>query len=150
MAGKGDESLARNILKSGKAEKKMREIMGQQGGNPNIKPDDIEIGEHRIDLKCEVAGTLLWMDNNLLVSVARAAGAPKDKKAGILIHKKIGDKVKTGESIIEVFSEKATKHGLAEKVIQEARPFGIGDRMEMRIRDVKEIPVAKKAFILER
>lgn len=96
------------------------------------------------------AGTLIWMNNNMLVEIARAAGAPKDKKAGILLHKKIGQKVKKGESVVEIYSEKATKLGLAEKIIHEARPFGVGDRMEMRIRDVKEIPIAKKAFILER
>lgn len=150
MAGKGDERLARAILKSGKAEKKMREIIGLQGGNQNVKPEDIEVGEHRIEVRSEKSGTLLWMDNNLLVEIARAAGAPKDKKAGLLLHKKIGEKVKKGESVVEIYSEKVTKLGLAEKLITEARPFGIGDRMEMRIRDVKEIPIAKKAFILER
>ncbi len=150
MAGRGDERLARAILKSGRAEKKMREIIGRQGGNQNIRPEDIEIGEQRTEIKSEKAGTLLWMDNNLLVEIARAAGAPKDRKAGILLHKKIGEKVRKGESIIEIYSEKATKLALAEKIIDEARPFGIGERMEMRIRDVKEIPVAKKAFILER
>lgn len=150
MAGKGDERLAHDILKSGTAEKKMREIIGLQGGDPNVKPDDIEVGEHLVEIKSEKAGTLLWMDNNLLVEIARVAGAPKDKKAGILIDKKIGERVKKGESVVEIYSEKATKLGLAEKIIREARPFGIGDRMEMRILDVKEIPVAKKAFILER
>ncbi|NOJ27761.1 MAG: AMP phosphorylase [Nitrososphaera sp.] len=150
MAGKGDERLARDILKSGKAGKKMREMIGQQGGNPNIKPDDIDVGEHRIEVKSERAGTLLWLDNNLLVEIARAAGAPRDKKAGILLQKKIGEKVKKGESVVEIYSEKATKLGLAEKITYEARPFGVGERMEMRIRDVKEIPIARKAFILER
>lgn len=150
MAGKGDEKLALDILKSGKAEKKMREIIGQQGGNPNIKPGDIEVGEHRADIRSENSGTLLWMDNNMLVEIARAAGAAKDKKAGILLHKKIGEKVKRGELVVEIYSEKATKLSLAEKLVHEAEPFGIGDRMEMRIREVKEIPVAKKAFILER
>lgn len=150
MAGKGDERLANDILKSGKALKKMREIIGQQGGEQNVKPEDIEVGEHRADIRSEKAGTLLWMDNNLLVEIARAAGSPKDKKAGILIHKKIGEKVKKGELVVEIYSEKATKLGLAEKIIHETRPFGIGERMDMRIRDVKEIPLAKKAFILER
>ncbi|MGE5601379.1 MAG: AMP phosphorylase [Clostridia bacterium] len=150
MAGKGDERLAHDILKSGKAMKKMREIIGQQGGDPNVKPDDIEVGDHRAEIRSEKAGALLWVDNNLLVEIVRAAGAPKDKRAGILLHKKIGEKVKKGDPVVEIYSEKSTKLGLAEKIINETRSFGIGDRMEMRIRDVKEIPVAKKAFILER
>lgn len=155
MAGKGGgdsngSRLALEILRSGRADRKMREIMGQQGGNPDAKPDDIEVGEHRVDIRSERSGTLLWLDNNLLVEIARAAGAPKDKKAGILLYKKIGEKVKKGEPVLEIYAEKTTKLALAEKIVTEESPFGIGDRMEMRIREVKEIPVAKKAFILER
>lgn len=150
MTGKGDDRLALEILKSGKAEKKMREIITQQGGNPDIRPDDIEIGKHSTDVKADKSGILLWMDNNLLVEIARAAGSPKDKKAGVLLHKKIGEKVNKGETILEIYSEKATKLGLAEKILQEEKPFGVGERMEMMIREVKEMPIAKKAFILER
>src|SRR5581483_4609643 len=116
MTGKGDSRLALEILKSGKAEKKMREIITRQGGNSDIQPDDIEIGQHKIDVKAEKSGIILWLDNNILVEIARAAGAPKGKKAGLFLHKKIGEKVKKGESILEIYSEKSTKLGLAEKI----------------------------------
>ena len=44
MAGKKNpRKLAENILKSGKAEKKFREIIDAQGGNSKIKPEDIPI-----------------------------------------------------------------------------------------------------------
>lgn len=150
MSGKGDGRLALEILKSGKAEKKMREIISLQGGNPNIQPDDIEIGKYNLEIKAEKSGTILWLDNNMLVQVARSAGTPKDKKAGILLNKKIGDRVRKGEVILEVYSEKSTKLNAAERLLQEEKPFGIGERMEMLIREVKEVPVTKKAFILER
>ena len=42
MAGKENgKELALDILRTGKAEKKFREIIECQGGNPNIKPEDI-------------------------------------------------------------------------------------------------------------
>ncbi len=147
MTGKkGGERLATNILKSGKAEGKMREIIASQGGDPTIKPSDIEIGSHRLDIKSENSGTVLWTDNQLLIQIARAAGAPKDRKAGIVIHKKIGQRVKKGESIITVFSERTSKLGSAERILNEFAPLRVGDRREMIIHKVLEILEPKRSF----
>lgn len=151
MTGKGNgERLAMSILKSGKAEKKMREIIASQGGDPNVKPGDVEIGSQKLDIESENSGTVLWIDNQRLMQIARAAGAPKDRKAGVVIHKKIGQRVKKGESIITVFSERASKLGSAERIMNEYSPLRVGDRREMIIHKVVEIPEPKKAFILER
>ncbi|TFG08201.1 MAG: thymidine phosphorylase, partial [Promethearchaeota archaeon] len=43
--GKGQE-MAKELLKSGKAYEKMKRIIEIQGGNPEIKPDDINMGPH--------------------------------------------------------------------------------------------------------
>jgi AMP phosphorylase len=151
MTGKqGGERLAMNILKSGKAEKKMREIISGQGGNPAIKSSDIEVGSQKLEIKSENSGTILWMDNQLLIHIARVAGAPKDRKAGVVIHKKIGQRVRKGESIITVLSERTSKLGNAERILNEFTPLRVGDRREMIIHKVTEIPEPKKAFILER
>lgn len=151
MAGRENgEKLAMEILRSGRAEKKMREIMASQGGNPGVKPGDLELGSHRLDIKSENSGTVLWMDNQLLIQIARAAGAPKDRKAGIVIHKKIGQRVKKGETLMTILSERASKLGGAEKILSELVPLRVGDRREMIIHKVVAIPEPKKAFILER
>lgn len=42
MAGKSDgKKLATEVLRSGKAESKLREIIAAQGGNPKVNPEDI-------------------------------------------------------------------------------------------------------------
>ena len=41
------------ILSSGKAERKMREIIGAQGGNLEVKPEELPIGRFWIDIKAE-------------------------------------------------------------------------------------------------
>lgn len=150
MVGKGDRKLALDILKSGKAEKKFREIIYRQGGDSEIKPEDIETGEFGIDIKSEKSGIVLWVDNHRLVEVARAAGAPRDKKSGVYLHKKIGEDVKKGERILTIYSEKTNKLERARKIYDESACIGIGGRMEMLIHEVKEAPVHKKAFILDR
>jgi AMP phosphorylase len=151
MVGRKDgEKIAERALKSGKAEKKMREIIACQGGNEKIKPDEIEIGGFNFDVKSDSNGILLWLSNPSLVEIARAAGSPKDKGAGILLYKKTGESVRKGEKIFTIFAEKERKLERAIKLLEEEKTFGIGKRMEMLIREIKELPLHKKTFILER
>ncbi|MEM3194171.1 MAG: thymidine phosphorylase, partial [Candidatus Bathyarchaeia archaeon] len=95
-------------------------------------------------------GVILWIDNASIVEAARLAGAPKDKGAGILLHKKIGDKVSEGESLVTIFAERGSKLERAISIFEEFPAIGVGDRMEMLIHEIRERPVAKKTFILER
>jgi AMP phosphorylase len=151
MVGKRNgREIALKILKSGKAEKKLREIIALQGGNEKIKPNDIKVGEFSFDVISDSNGILLWLSNSGLVEVARAAGSPKDKGAGILLNKKIGEKVRKGEKVFTIFAEKERKLDRAIKLLEEEKVFAVGERMEMLIHEIKELPLHKKVFILER
>lgn len=147
--GNGRE-MALKILESGKAEKKLREIIGAQGGNPKIIPEDIPLGYERYTIYSKRGGVVLWIDNSIIVEAARLAGAPRDKGAGILLHKKIGDKVSEGEPLATIYAERASRLEKPAKVLEETRAIGVGDRMEMLIHEVKERPITKKTFVLER
>jgi AMP phosphorylase len=151
MLGKENgQKFALEILKSGKAEEKLREIIMYQGGDKDIKPEEIEIGEYGLDFGADNSGVVLWIDNGSLVDVARAAGCPRYKGAGIKLYKKIGDDIKKGEKLFTVFSEKSGKLERVRKLLEEVKVVGTGERREMLIHTVKEIPVHKKTFILER
>jgi AMP phosphorylase len=150
MVGKNGQERARKIINSGKAEEKMREIISEQGGNGKIKPEDITVGEHILDFHSKDSGYILWIDNHVLTEVARAAGSPKDKGAGVLLHKKLGDKIKRGEKLFTIYTEKTRKLRRVEKLLEEEKIMGIGERMEMLIGEIKEAPIHKKVFILER
>lgn len=151
MCGKKNgKELALEALKTGKAEEKLREIILEQGGDPEIKPENIEIGSYGLDFCSKNSGIVLWINNSALIEIARAAGAPKDKKAGVLLYKKFGDPVKKGEKLFTVYCEKNRKLERVEKVLEEEQAFGIGERMEMLIHEIKELPVHKRTFILER
>jgi len=151
MSGrKNGKRLALEILRSGKAEEKIREIIEAQGGNPEIKPEDIPIGDETFTVRSEKKGYLLWINNASLVEIARLAGAPKDKGAGIRLHKKIGDVVRKGDPLFTVYAEKDIKLQRAIDRFRETYLLGIGERREMLIHEVKEFPVPKKTFMLER
>ncbi|MBI4010272.1 MAG: AMP phosphorylase [Candidatus Aenigmarchaeota archaeon] len=151
MVGKrGGKQLAMDIWSSGKAESKMREIIMEQGGNHDVKPDDIEIGEFGLDVAADKSGYLLWIDNYKISDLARAAGSPKDKGAGVKLFKKVGDSVKKGDRLFTVYAEKSRKLERVRKFLEEEIVIGVGDRMEMLIEEVREKPLTKRAFILER
>lgn len=150
MLGKNGQNTALDIIKSGRAEEKMREIIFEQGGDSEVKPEDIKIGDFGLDIKAENSGFVLWINNASLIEIARAAGSPKDKGAGVLLYKKVGDVVKKDETIFTIYAEKIRKLERTRRVLEEEKVMGIGKRMEMLIGEVKEIPVHKKAFILER
>lgn len=151
MAGKENgEKIVTDVIKSGKAEEKLREIIFNQGGDMQIQPEDIEIGKYGMDVHSGRDGYVLWIDNHLLVSVARAAGSPKDKGAGIFLYKKIGDPVKKDEKIFTIYSENPRKLKQAQDLIIEENGVAVGERREMLIHRIKEHPMHKKSFVMER
>jgi AMP phosphorylase len=151
MTGKKNgQQLAIEILKSGKAEEKLREIIMMQGGDGEVTPDDIAVGEYGFDVTAERNGYVQWINNTGLVDIARAAGAPNNKGAGIILYKKIGEKVSKGDKLFTVYAEKSSKLERVRKNVDEEETVGVGERREMLIKRVKEIPEHRKTFILER
>ena len=153
LAGKAKDNgqeLALDLLRSGKAERKLREIIFEQGGDSEVKPEDIETGRHGFDIKAEKKGVVLWINNSAVTEVARAAGSPKDKAAGIQFYKKVGDSVKVGERLFTVCADKARKLERAEQVLEEEEMMSVDERMHMLVHKVKESAVHGKSFILER
>lgn len=121
--------MARKALEK-KAEKKLREIIAAQGGDPDIAPEDIPVGSHVTEIYAETPGIVRWIYNPSLVRVATAAGCPKDRGAGVRLHKKMGDTAHKGDLLMEIIAEKSHKLQQAEKVAHESAIMGIIDRWE--------------------
>ena len=151
MSGRDSgKETALEILKTRKAEAKLREIIEAQGGDPDVKPEDIEVGEETFTVRADRKGYLLWLNNSSLAEIARLAGAPKDKGAGIYLHKKLGDVVKKNEPLLTIYAERNLKLQRALDELERSHVLGVGERMEMLIHVVRERPVHKKPFLLER
>ncbi|HZX44655.1 MAG TPA: AMP phosphorylase [Candidatus Nanoarchaeia archaeon] len=106
MAGKAKKGegqwLAQEILESGKALEKMKEIIEMQG-KIATEPSQIKLGKIRLDVAAKTKGVVSEISNRAISKIARVAGAPECKGAGIYLHKHVGDKVKKGENIYTVF-----------------------------------------------
>jgi AMP phosphorylase len=124
VKGHGQE-YAKEILQSGKALKKMREIIGVQGGDPKIKPEDIPIGQYKVEIKSEWDGYVTSVSNEAIRVIARAAGAPMDKGAGVILSGKVGYKVKKGQNILEIYAERESKLDEAVSIAAKMRPVTI-------------------------
>jgi len=97
--GKG-RSRAERILESGEAETKFLAICEAQGGfsEPQIAP------YHAVEM-ATVGGTIASIDNRRIARIAKLAGAPGRKTAGVLLHKRPGDTVERGEPLYEIHAE---------------------------------------------
>ncbi|MFH0830032.1 MAG: AMP phosphorylase [Candidatus Aenigmatarchaeota archaeon] len=149
---RGGKETAMHILKSGKAEKKLREIIDAQGGDPKVKPSDIAVGKKTVTIDAETDGRVLWISNGDIGLVAREAGAPADKGAGVLLHAKIGDSVKKGQPLFTIYSEYNQKLANALKCAKEFKPVSVFKSIDehMLMAQVPTHIPRRHHFILER
>ncbi|MBN2203191.1 MAG: AMP phosphorylase [Candidatus Aenigmarchaeota archaeon] len=149
--GRGNRMTALQMLKSGKAEKKLREIIEAQGGNPNIKPDDLPIGEKYATVKSECDGRVLRIKNSEIVLIARRAGAPLDVGAGIHLNVKTGDSVRKGETLFTIFSNNYNRLNEALELAENLKPLTVGNKQEekMLLGEMKGT-CEKRIFVLDR
>ncbi len=100
---KGGLKMAKEILDSRLAYKKMIEIIKAQGGGVG-RIEKIRAGRYRKEFFAKKSGIVKRIDNNKANSTARIAGAPEDKAGGILLNAKKNSKIKKGELIFTIFS----------------------------------------------
>lgn len=113
---------ALEILDSGKAYMKMLQIIKAQNGK-EIAAEDINIGKHQHDILSNKSGRVASIDNLYISRIARIAGAPVDKGAGIYLYKHLNDKVKRGEKLFTIYSESKRELEYAKDVAKSARVF---------------------------
>ena len=94
-------AIARDILDSGRALAKMNALIEAQGP----RREHYALGEITYEIPAGQAGVITGIDNFLLARVARMAGAPMDKGAGVDLLKKLGEPVEKGEPLYRVHAQ---------------------------------------------
>jgi len=117
--GKG-LATAKEILESGKAWKKMNEIIEAQGRKTMPK-----MGQFGIAVKSGSLGRVKEINNEVIAKIARIAGAPDDKGAGLFIVKKVHDLIKKGDLLYTVYAENRFKQGLVQEFLKENKGYVI-------------------------
>lgn len=116
-------SIAREILESGRALAKMRRIIRAQGEQES----EFRLGTLHFDVPASETGAVVAIDNLHVARIARLAGAPISKGAGVDLLKKVGDKVEKGEPLYRVYAEFPSNLGFARDLTARRSGFSMGE-----------------------
>ncbi len=116
-------AIARDILESGRACAKMNDIIKAQGA----KVIDLQPGQLCYEICADRDGVVTHIDNFQTAKIARIAGAPMEKKAGVDLLKKLGDKVVKGEPLFRIHAEFEADFMFAKNLAKQNTGYSIGD-----------------------
>lgn len=126
--------MAWDILLSGKALEKFKEIIVEQG-EKITDPNEIEVGKYFEGIAAPRNGYVTSIHNKLITNIAKEAGAPKDKKAGVLLYVKRGNKVDKGQLLYRIYSSSEDRLMAAVKLARRTYPVKVEG---MLIKKIKE------------
>ncbi len=116
-------AIARDILDSGRALDKMNTIIKAQGPQ-SIKYDP---GQLTHEVLSPTDGVVIGIDNLQMAHIARFAGAPMDKGAGVDLFKKLGDSVKKGDPLYRIYAEFPSDFNFAVSLSERNSGYSIGE-----------------------
>ena len=90
---------AETLLDSGQAYARMQGIIDAQGRSILL---DWSKSDHT-SIRSRTSGVVTEIDGNLISGLARQAGAPQDKTAGVYLHVTTGDHVREGDVLFDVY-----------------------------------------------
>jgi AMP phosphorylase len=102
--GEDGKVTALKTLNSSKALEKFREIVKAQGGDPNFSRKKLKFGKQKLEIKSKIAGKVKAINTKEINAIARILGSPDDKKAGIKLRSRLGDKLRKNDILLTLFS----------------------------------------------
>ena len=114
-------SIARRLLTNGDALAKMQRIMAAQGPPPGSP----KLGTLVSEIKSPLTGRVGTIDCLRIARIARHAGAPVSKGAGIDLLKKAGDAVRAGEPLYRVHASVETDLEFATRMATEENGYHV-------------------------
>ncbi len=116
-------NLARDILDSGRALAQMEAIIDAQGRQEQV----FEPGALTMEICAPEKGHVVGIDNFQIAHIARLAGAPMDKGAGVDLLKKLGDPVEKGEPLYRIHAVFPADFRFAENAARQASGYTLGE-----------------------
>lgn len=117
------------IVKSGKALKKFKELISTQGGNVEVVNDYTQFkqSEFKTEILSDFEGYIQKIDAYKIAYACKALGAGREKKTdtvdysvGIYLNKKSGDYCKKGEALYTICANDKNKTEVAKNICNEA------------------------------
>jgi thymidine phosphorylase len=114
-------NIARDILDSGRALIKMQAIIHAQG----TSEIEYQPGQFNHNVITTRAGVVTAINNLQMAKIARLAGAPLDKGAGVDLYKKIGDTVIKDEPLYSIYADFPTDFQFAKNLVEQDNGYTI-------------------------
>lgn len=118
----------KELVHSGKAIEKLRELIAAQGGNPSVIDNYNTFDQAKFKVECEAKkdGFVSSTDAYKIAYACKILGAGRDKKTdpidysvGIFLNKKSGEEVKKGELLYTIYSNDPEKTKIAQQYCEE-------------------------------
>ncbi len=124
-------------LKNGMAMDVWRKMISAQGGDNNAP---LPVAKEKLEITASTSGKLLTLDAMKVGLAAWRLGAGRQKQgevlqlgAGVEIHVKPGDMVKSGQSILTLHTDDSTRFARAQEVLTGAYSIGGSDEIVKRL-----------------
>ena len=123
------KEFLKELVHSGKALEKFRELIQAQGGNPEIidNYDLFALPAYKVECESKKSGYIQTIDAYKIAYACKILGAGRDKKTdpidysvGIYLNKKSGEAVTKGDTLYTIYSNDPDKTKLAQQYCDEA------------------------------
>lgn len=115
------------VIKNGKALDKFKLFLKNQGGDPSVvdNPEKLPQAKYKIDVPAKESGFISNIVADEVGIAAMLLGAGRatkedtiDLAVGLMLHKKVGDKVEKGESLLTIYSNRENVEDVKAKIYQ--------------------------------
>lgn len=117
------KKIAMQILNSGAAYRKFNEIIKIQNNSSSKIEKQLIVGKYKSDIIARKGGKIVEIDNKKISAIARIAGCPADKGAGLYLWKHCKDNVKVNDAILTIYAESKEKLEYAKKKYIDLNPI---------------------------
>jgi pyrimidine-nucleoside phosphorylase len=123
------KNLAANAISDGRAFNKLKDFVANQGGDTQVldNPEQLPRGQGKREVQTQRSGYIKAIDLQSLGAAWLHLGGSRSKRGeatdhrvGLLIHKKIGERVEKGETLVTLHSSEKSKVEPAIEAVEEA------------------------------
>ncbi|BFH11578.1 pyrimidine-nucleoside phosphorylase [Paenibacillus melissococcoides] len=127
------EEQLKEVIRNGKALEKFKEFIANQGGNPAVADDPsllpqasylIEVPARQDGVVAEIVADEIGTAAMLLGAGRATKDSEIDLAVGLMLNKKIGDRVQAGESLVTIHANRENVDDVIEKIYANIRIGG--------------------------
>ncbi|MCM3261954.1 pyrimidine-nucleoside phosphorylase [Paenibacillus lautus] len=124
------EEKLKEVIRNGKALKKFKEFIQNQGGDPSVvdHPDRLPKAQYLIELPSQQDGVVAELVADEIGTAAMLLGAGRatkeseiDLAVGLMLNKKVGDTVKKGDSLVTIHANRENVDDVKQKLYESIR-----------------------------